>query len=115
MIHGLALAVESALMKHGKKIMEREFIQERMADAAIGIYMCTAVLSRTTWEIDRAGSVDAVNPEMDCARLFIADRYRQVRRSIRRISRNQDERMKAVAERVLETADAAPIAPSDRV
>ncbi len=114
MIHSLALAVESALMKHGKKIMEREFIQERMADAAIGIYMCTAVLSRTTWEIERAGSVDAVKPEMDCARLFIADRYRQVRRSIRRISRNQDERMKAVAEHVLETTDAAPIAPSDR-
>jgi len=114
MIHSLALAVESALLKHGKRIMEREFIQERMADAAIGIYMCTAVLSRTTWEIERAGGVDAIKPEMDCAHLFIADRYRQVRRSIRRISRNQDERMKAVAERVLETGDAAPIAPSDR-
>jgi acyl-CoA dehydrogenase family protein 9 len=115
MIHTLALAVESALMKHGKKIMEREFIQERMADAAIGIYMSTAVLSRTTWEIERAGSIDAVKPEVDCARLFIADRYRQVRRSIRRISRNQDDRMKTVAERVLETQDAAPMTPSDRV
>jgi len=115
LIHTLALAVESAVMKHGKKIVERQFIQERMADAAIGIYMSTAVLSRTTWEIERAGGVDAVKPEMDCARLFLADRYRQVRRSIRRISRNQDDRMKAVAERVLETSEAAPIAPSDRV
>lgn len=115
LIHSLALAVESALMKHGKKIVERQFIQERMADAAIGIYMSTAVLSRTTWEIERAGSVDAVKPELDCARLFLADRYRQVRRSIRRISRNQDERMKAIAERVLETADAAPAGPTDRV
>ena len=62
-----------------------------------------------------AGSVDAAKPELDCARLFLADRYRQVRRSIRRISRNQDDRMKAVAERVLETADAAPIGPTDHV
>jgi acyl-CoA dehydrogenase family protein 9 len=115
LIHSFALAVESALMKHGKKIMERQFIQERMADATIGIYMSTAVLSRTTWEIERAGGVDAVKPELDCARLFLADRYRQVRRSIRRISRNQDERMKAIAERVLETADAAPTGPTDHV
>lgn len=115
LIHSLALAVESALMKHGKKIMERQFIQERMADAAIGIYMSTAVLSRTTWEIERAGGVDAVKPELDCARLFLADRYRQVKRSIRRISRNQDERMKAIAERVLETTDAAPVSPTDHV
>ena len=113
LIHKLSLAVESALMKHGRKIIERQFIQERMADAAIGIYMSTAVLSRTTWEIERAGGVDAAKPELDCARLFLADRYRQVRRSIRRISRNQDDRMKAVAERVLETVDAAPPGPTD--
>ncbi len=115
LIHSFALAVESALMKHGKKIMERQFVQERMADAAIGIYMSTAVLSRTTWEIERAGGVDAVKPELDCARLFLADRYRQVKRSIRRVSRNQDERMKAIAQRVLETMDAAPVSPTDHV
>ena len=115
LIHSLAMAVESALLKHGKKIMERQFVQERMADAAIGIYMSTAVLSRTTWEIERAGGVDAIRPEMDCARLFLADRYRQVRRSIRRISRNQDERMRAIAERVLETGDPAPLGPTDHV
>jgi acyl-CoA dehydrogenase family protein 9 len=108
LIHKLAVAVESAIMKHGKQIVERQFIQERMADAAIGIYMSTAVLSRTTWEIERAGGVDAVKPELDCARLFLADRFRQVQRSIRRIARNQDERMKTVAEWVLETGEAAP-------
>jgi acyl-CoA dehydrogenase family member 9 len=115
LIHSFALAVESALMKHGKAIMERQFIQERMADAAIGIYMSTAVLSRTTWEIERAGSVEAARVELDCARLFLSDRYREARRSIRRISRNQDDRMKIVAERVLENAEAAPLAPTDRV
>ncbi|MEO7217371.1 MAG: acyl-CoA dehydrogenase family protein [Gemmatimonadaceae bacterium] len=114
LVQKLAFAVEVAVVQHGKHIIERQFIQERMADAAIGIYMCTAVLSRTTWEIERAGSVDAVKAEMDCAQLFLADRYRQVKRSIRRISRNQDDRMRAVAERVLESGDAAPIGPADR-
>ncbi len=115
LIHTLALAVESAVLKHGKEIVDRQFLQQRIANAAIDIYMSAAVLSRTTWEIERAGGVDAVKPEMDCARLFLADRYRQVRRSIRRIARNQDDRMKAVAERVLETSEAAPLSPSDRV
>ena len=53
LVHDLALAVESAVMKHGKAIIDMQFFQERMANAAIDIFMATAVLSRTTWEIER--------------------------------------------------------------
>ncbi len=115
LIQRLALATETELLKHGREIVEREFVQERMADAAIGIYMSVAVLSRTTWEIARAGSVGAASSEVECARLFLADRYRRVRRSIRRISRNQDARLRAVARHALESSNAAPTAPLDRV
>jgi acyl-CoA dehydrogenase family protein 9 len=113
LVNKLAFAVEVAVVQNGKQIIERQFLQERMADAAIGIYMSTAVLSRTTWEIERAGGIDGVKAELDCARLFLADRYRQVRRSIRRISRNLDDRMRAVAQRVIETGEPAPPAPAD--
>ncbi len=85
-----------------------------MTDAAVGIYLSTAVLSRATWEIERAGSVESAQAEVECARRFLADSYSDVRRSIRRVSRNQDVRLKAVAERVLEAQDAAPPTPSDR-
>lgn len=114
LIHDLALATEKALLKHGKHIVEREFIQERMADAAIGIYMSTAVLSRTTWEIERAGSIEAAAMELETARLFLADRYRKVRTSIRHMSRNQDARLKRVAEHAQDVADAALPDPIDR-
>ena len=47
------------MLEHGKAIIDKQFLQERMANAAIDIFLATAVLSRTTWEIERAGSVDA--------------------------------------------------------
>ena len=49
LVHDLALAVENTIMKNGKGIVEKQFIQERLANAAIEIFMATSVLSRTTW------------------------------------------------------------------
>src|SRR5690348_9411603 len=45
LVHGLALGVEDAILRHGKAIIDRQFLQERMANAAIDIYLATAVLS----------------------------------------------------------------------
>lgn len=113
-IHDLALAVEGLLLKHGKAVIERQFLQLRLANAAIDIYMAVAVLSRTTWEIERAGSVDAAAAELDCARVFIPAAMRRARRNIRALRVNQDDRLKAIAERALENVDLAPLSPSDR-
>jgi acyl-CoA dehydrogenase family protein 9 len=112
--HNLALGVEAAVMKYGKGILEMQFLQERMANAAIDIFLATAVLSRTTWEIERAeregSSADA---HLDCARIFVPMAYRRARRSIRGLSRNQDARLKSVAERSMETGELGPEAPAD--
>ena len=113
-VHDLALAVEALLLKHGKAVIERQFLQLRLANAAIDIYMSVAVLSRTTWEIERAGGVDAAAAELDCARVFIPAAMRRARRNIRALRVNQDDRLKAIAERALENVDLAPVAPSDR-
>jgi acyl-CoA dehydrogenase family protein 9 len=112
-VHDLALAVEHVVMQHGKSIVDLQFLQERMANAAIDIFMATAVLSRTTWEIERAGSEDAAQPALDCARLFVPMAHRRARRNIRALSRNQDARLKAVAEQSLQSGEIAPEAPTD--
>jgi hypothetical protein len=39
-------AVEGVLMKHQKAILEREYVQQRLSDAAIEIFNSSAVLSR---------------------------------------------------------------------
>ena len=113
LVHDLGLAVESILLKHGKAIIEKQFIQERMANAAIDLFLATAVLSRTTWEIERAGSEEAAAPQLDCARIFIPMAARRARRAIRALERNQDARLKAIAERSLDAGDLAPEAPTD--
>jgi len=79
-----------------------------MANAAIDLYLATTVLSRTTWEIERAGGEEAAKAQLDCARIFIPMAYRRARRSIRALAKNQDGRMKSIAESSLETGDLGP-------
>ncbi len=114
MVHDLALAVEGLLLKHGKEVIERQFLQLRLANAAIDIFMAVAVLSRTTWEIERAGSVDAAAAELDCARVFIPAAMRRARRNVHALKNNQDGRLSAIAERALESGELAPETPTDR-
>ena len=115
LVHDLALGVEAAVMKYGKGILEKQFLQERMANAAIDIFLATSVLSRTTWEIERAERLGggAVEGHIDCARVFVPMAYRRARRSIRGLRRNQDARLKSLAERSLETGELGPEAPAD--
>ena len=112
-VHRFALAVERLLRTHGKTVIERQFLQLRLANVAIDVYMSVAVLSRTTWEIERAGSVDAAAPQIDCARVFIPAAMRRARRSVRALRRNQDARLTAIAGRALETAELSPAPPTD--
>jgi acyl-CoA dehydrogenase family protein 9 len=108
-IHDLALAVESLLMAHGKEIIEKQFHQERLANAAIDIYLSICTLSRATAALEASGGDEAKNAsDLDCARLFVAAAARRSRRAVRALSRNQDARLKAVAERALENGTLCP-------
>jgi acyl-CoA dehydrogenase family protein 9 len=111
--HDLALAVESVVMRHGKKILERQFIQERLANAAIEVFVASAVLSRTTWEIERAGGEAGATEQLDCARVFVPMAMRRARRSLRALTRNQDARLRSMATHALEAGDLGPVAPTD--
>ncbi|MEO6528398.1 MAG: acyl-CoA dehydrogenase family protein [Gemmatimonadaceae bacterium] len=113
-IHDLGTGVDAMLRAHGKAILERQFLQQRLANVAIDVFLSVAALSRTTWEIERAGSVDAAAAELDCARVFIPAAMRRARRHLRALRHNQDDRLKAIAERALESGELAPETPTDR-
>ena len=113
LVHDFALAVEDTILRTGKKIIERQFQQDRMANAAIDIFLSVAVLSRTTWELERAGEEAAAKAQLDCARIFLPMASRRVRRNIRALRRNQDQRMRAIAEHALATSTLGPEAPTD--
>ena len=112
-IHDLATAVEKTLIEHGKDIIERQFHQERMANAAIDIYLATATLSRCTWAIGKAGSVEAAAVDLDNAKIFIPMAMRRARRNVRAIEHNQDGRLRAIAARALESGDLTVRPPTD--
>ena len=113
LVHDFALAVEDTILRSGKKIIERQFQQERMANAAVDIFLAVAVLSRTTWEIERLGGEEAAKAQLDCARIFVPMASRRTRRNIRALRRNQDQRMRAIAEHSLSTVTLGPEAPTD--
>jgi acyl-CoA dehydrogenase family member 9 len=112
-VHDLALAVEKQLIAHGKDVIEHQFQQERMANVAIDVYVATATLSRATWAIAKAGSVEKAEADLDNARIFIPMAMRRARRNVRAMERNQDARMKALAERALESGSLTVAAPTD--
>jgi acyl-CoA dehydrogenase family protein 9 len=113
-IQDLTLGVEKLLLRHGKAVIERQFHQQRLANIAIDVYLSVATLSRTTWEIERAGSEAAATAELDCARVFIPAAMRRARRNLRALRSNQDERLSAIAGRALESGELAPESPADR-
>ena len=112
-VHDLALAVEKLLIAHGKDIIEHQFQQERMANVAIDVYLATATLSRASWAVTKAGGVDKAAADLDNARIFIPMAMRRARRNVRALERNQDARLKALAERALETGSLTVAAPTD--
>ncbi|HEX6313967.1 MAG TPA: acyl-CoA dehydrogenase family protein, partial [Gemmatimonadaceae bacterium] len=114
-VYDLGRAVERALRRHGRKIVDRQYVQERLANAAMELFLASAVLSRATWELEHAGEDESkVAAELDCARVFVHAAYRRARRSLRALRTNQDKRLDAIAERAVTARDLAPPAPTDR-
>ncbi|MBX9929877.1 MAG: acyl-CoA dehydrogenase family protein [Gemmatimonadaceae bacterium] len=108
-IHDLALAVESVLVAHGKDIIERQYLQERMANAAIDIFLATAALARASAALTKAGGDETKAAwDLDCVRIFVPAAMRRARRAVRALERNQDARLDALVTRAIEQGTLAP-------
>jgi very long chain acyl-CoA dehydrogenase len=112
-VHDLAAAVEKLLVAHGRDVIERQFHQERLANAAIDIYLSTATLSRASWAIERAGGPEKAAADVDNARIFVSMAMRRTRRALRALEHHQDGRLKAIAERALESGSLTVETPTD--
>ena len=96
----LAGLTETLLRRHGKEIVEKQFATKRMADIAIDLIAMTAVLSRTTMFIAKSGEAACRN-ELDMTRAFCREAHRRIKATLRASQRNNDEEIKAVADRIL--------------
>jgi hypothetical protein len=80
-----------------------------MANTAIDVYHAMATLSRASAALERVnGDESKAQTDVDCARIFVPMAMRRARRSVRALGRNQDARLKAIAERALESGELVP-------
>jgi acyl-CoA dehydrogenase family protein 9 len=86
---------EAVLRRHGRKILEREYLQKRLADAAIDLYATSACLSRATARVESVGEAGAAD-HIRLAHTFTNLAVRRIRRNLRMIERNSDRRFREV-------------------
>jgi alkylation response protein AidB-like acyl-CoA dehydrogenase len=75
----LHAATEAAVLRHRKKIVERQFVVERLADMAIELYARAATVARTQKLLDERGA-DACAHELALCDLFCVESGRRFRR-----------------------------------
>ncbi len=94
-------AVEGLLLRHGKEIIQREYQQERLANAVIDLYACLATLSRASSAVARRGEEKAA-ADLRIARAFIDQAKYRLVGNLKRLDRNRDADFNAISDAVYE-------------
>jgi acyl-CoA dehydrogenase family protein 9 len=87
---------ESMLREHRRDIMQRQFVQKRLADGVADIYAQVAVLSRVSSIFEEHG-VEPSGQERYIAQTFCTRAAGRVDAAFRQVEENDDERMVAIA------------------
>lgn len=96
----LAKASNEILRRLGKNIIGSQLISKRVADVAIDLFVGLCVLSRVSRLIEQKGEAETVD-ERRIAQLFTQQAKRRMNSNLRRLDRNEDESVKALAKSML--------------
>jgi acyl-CoA dehydrogenase family protein 9 len=91
----LAKAVEKVLRRHGKEISEMQYVQRRVADVVIDLFMMIATMSRATAALNARGP--EAEREARMCRAVCGRASQRIKRNIRMFDDNDDELLKAIA------------------
>ncbi|MDL2717166.1 MAG: hypothetical protein PT977_05385, partial [Acidobacteriota bacterium] len=94
-------ACETILRKHGKKVVDKEYQQERIADVLIDLYAQIATLSRVTSSIAKRGEEKAAG-EIEIARWFCAHARHRMVANLKALEKNRDADCTSISDRVYE-------------
>jgi acyl-CoA dehydrogenase family protein 9 len=98
----LAQATQRAVMRHKKRIIERQMVVERLADMAGELYARTATVARTQRLLEERGA-EACARELDLCDLFCVTsgrRFRDARIALQEGGETIDDRRRAIAARL---------------
>lgn len=97
-----AIAVEDSLIKYGKKIVDNELPQGRLADMCIDLYVMCAVISRTTSILN---STKATQEQKDyvlrMTKQICKDARRRFTRNVKSMGKNSDKTVVKISESVV--------------
>jgi acyl-CoA dehydrogenase family protein 9 len=99
----LAKNVEKVLRRHGRNISEMQYVQARVADIVIDLFMMIACMSRATAALEARGP--AAEPEARLCRSVCSRASQRIKRNIRRFDDNDDELLKSVAKDAYDTLE----------
>jgi acyl-CoA dehydrogenase family protein 9 len=94
-----ARAAETALRKYGKGISEQQYVQRRIADLLIDLFVGLCVVSRADSLL--ASQPDNRTQVIDVARVFTHQARRRMVRNVRGANHNEDDAVDALAATVL--------------
>jgi len=97
----LSEVAEKVIRRYKKKIVEKEFVLERIAEMVMDLYVMTCVISRVSSAIKEKGA-DKASDEINICRTFCNFAWRRVRKNSRMIDRNDDEILTAVSGKTIE-------------
>jgi alkylation response protein AidB-like acyl-CoA dehydrogenase len=100
----LKAAVDAAVTKHRKQIIERQFVLERLAEMGIQLFSTAAVLSRTQALLEQQGEPGS-DRELELCDLYCVEagrRFRAARLALDAREDEVDDRRRAVAGRLRE-------------
>ena len=102
LIRRFNLEVDRALIQHREEILERQYVQERLARAAMELFACACVLSRCDAELQAShAKPDANEMVHGAASLFLRSSFRRVEEALSALRDNDDAAVTAAADRVL--------------
>jgi len=97
----LAKESEALLRRYKSKVVEEQHAMKRIADVAIDCFVGLCVLSRVDSLIAAKG-VDKCRDELAISEIFTQQAKRRMNQNLRRIDRNEDSLIDALAERIVE-------------
>jgi len=103
LVRRFGLSVEGALVRHREAIVDRQLVQEPIAETAMELYASLCVLSRRDAELRAGGPAQtAAGWEAAAAALLLRQSARRIRESLARLGHHDRQAILGTAGRVLE-------------
>ena len=103
----LSATAEGALRTHRKGFIEREYLHERLSEAAGDLYALIACLSRANTRIQKEGA-EAARRDILMTRTFGNAAWRRIRRLLHQVGKNQDANLTRVSDLAYESRGFGP-------